>query len=86
MGLHSINNQCFHNIFCYSLSLKSYLYPSHYCTLSLGKIVLYYDPKVDYHTWEFAMFASIAVCVLLAFILIFSSNTRQDYSENVSCC
>ena len=46
------------------------LYPSHCCTVSLGKSVLYYDPKVDHHTWEFAMFASIAVCVLLVFILI----------------
>ena len=34
-----------------------------------SKYVLYYDPTVDCHALEYTMFAAIAVCVLIIFII-----------------
>ena len=33
------------------------------------KLVLYYDPTVEFHTQEYSIFAAIAVCVLVTFII-----------------
>ena len=41
-------------------------------------------PKMECHTWEFAMLASRAVCALLIYQPFFSSCTPQHYSRNVS--
>ena len=79
MGLQSIYNQCFHNIsasFFFKILFVSFtlLY-----TFKIGrdrngvvlpsKCVLYYDPTVVCHLQKFTIFASLAVCVLLTFII-----------------
>ena len=83
--------------FCFFLSQKLYLYPSDCCapsTFSItdgsSKRVLYYDPTAKYHTSEFAIFAAIAVCVLVIFIicptiLLILYPTRL-FRRCVSCC
>ena len=55
-----------------------------------SKCVLYYDPTVGCHTLEFAIFAAIAVCVLVIFIicptiLLILYPTRL-FRRCVSCC
>ena len=54
------------------------------------KCVSYYDPTVDCHTQEFALYAAIAVCVLVIFIifptiLLILYPTRL-FRRCVSCC
>ena len=55
-----------------------------------SKCVLYYDPTVECHTPEFAIFAALAVCVLVIFIicptiLLVLYPTRL-FRKCVSCC
>ena len=55
-----------------------------------NKCVLYYDPTVGCHTLEFAIFAAVAVCVLVIFIicptiLLILYPTRL-FRKCVSCC
>ena len=54
------------------------------------KCVLYYDPTVECHTQEFAIFGTIAVCILIIFIifptvLLILYPTRL-FRRCVSCC
>ena len=56
----------------------------------LNKCVLYYDPTVECHTQEYSVFATIAVCVLVIFIicptiLLILYPTRL-FRRCVSCC
>ena len=56
----------------------------------LSKCVLYYDPTVECHTPEFAIFAAIAYCVLVIFIicptiLLILYPTRL-FRRCISCC
>ena len=56
----------------------------------LSKFVLYYDPTVEFHTQEYTLFAAIAGCVLVIFIicptiLIILYPTRL-FRKCVSCC
>ena len=65
--------------FCFSHSPKSYLYPSNYCTLSKSitimvlyipsKCVMYYDPTVECNALDYFIFAAMAVCMLVIFII-----------------
>ena len=71
--------------FCFSLSPKFYLYPSHCCTPSFwgiiiwwySKCVLYYDSAVECHAREYSIFAAIAYCVL---VLIYYLSNNSSHS------
>ena len=78
MGLHSINNQCFRNIFA-SLTL---IFQNHFVSITLllpltihhnygdnPKCAMYYDSTVECHTPEYSVFAAIAGFVLITFII-----------------
>ena len=97
MGLHSISNQCFHNIFA-SLFLQNFIcIPYTVSHLSFCafvdfqyKCVLYYDPTIGCHTQEFAIFAAIAYCVLAIFIIyptiLFILYPTRLFRKCVLCC
>ena len=57
---------------------------------NLKRHVLYYDPTVECHTPEFAIFAAVAVCVLVIFILIptvfLILYPTRLFRKCVSCC
>ena len=57
---------------------------------NLRKCVLYYDPTVECHTPEFAIFVALAVCVLVIFILtptvILILYPTRLFRKCVSCC
>ena len=84
--------------FYFSLSPRFYSYPSHFFyTFYVGynynianKCVLYYNPTVECHTLEYYIFAAIAGCVLVIFIifptiLLILYPTRL-FRKCVSCC
>ena len=97
MGLHSISNQCFHNIFA-SLFLQNFIcIPYTVSHLSFCafvdfqyRCVLYYDPTIGCHTQEFAIFAAIAYCVLAIFIIyptiLFILYPTRLFRKCVLCC
>ena len=67
-----------------------YTVPFQYVNGSPGKCVLCYDPTVECHTLEYSIFAAIAVCVLVIFIicptiLLILYPTRL-FRKCVSCC
>ena len=96
MGLHSINNQCFHNILLLSFSkilfvsfTLLYNFPLNYDNIPC-KCVLYYDSTVECSTLEYTIFSAIASCVLVTFIicptiLLILYPTRL-FRKCVSCC
>ena len=53
---------------------------------NLRKCVLYYNPTVECHTPEFAIFAALAVCVLVIFIFILILYPTRLFRRCVSCC
>jgi len=54
------------------------------------KCTMYYDPQVECHTWEYSIFAAIAVCVLVIFILFPTTllilYPTRLFRRCVSCC
>ena len=68
-----------------------YTFTVHYNSVNTSKsCILYYDPTVKCHTQEYFIFAAIAGCVLVVFILfptlLLIAYPTRLFRKCVSCC
>ena len=73
-------------LFVYFTLLYTFHVQYNYADIS-NKCVLYYDPSLECHALEYSILATIAVCVLVIFILfLLILYPTRLFRKCVSCC